>query len=427
MKRSFFPRCLSLLLAALLLTGCAPRLILPETVPETIPAEETVASKTEEEELPTAYEAGVKARLAALPVATDDMPVAERRKLCVDFARLQCSFQWTPTHTFRVEYSRGVNTFQKGVVYGGVPYAHTSSSIYAMMDIYDEETGALLTEPFVKGQSFTSYYGNDCADSIFWAWARVSSSIRYVLTTGMDPHAGCLKLGPYQYNEAEGYFGVTTKGICQANGEQTMYRSYAMCQAADGIVMNNQSKGTGGHARMVSAQAVVVTAPDGTIDGDQSYLVCIEQRSSFTPTDFGGHYVQVQGGIDRKFSFASLFLEGYIPFQIGEVAGLLPVQKAAASLEGEPTAAGLSEADLVSNYRIAKATFVLTNDRGEVVMDRFAYGSESWMYRMPLVSILHLRPAFALRDLEPGSYHLKLTALVGSGETLTAYDGPFTV
>ena len=429
MKRTLRLRAAALILClSLLLSGCTVQLTLSE---EDDPADAASVTSSEETTtaeaaLPTVWAPGAKARLAALPVATPDMTEAERRQLCVDFERMQCSFQWTPTHTFRVEYTNGVNEFKEGVVYGGVPYAHTSSSLYAMLDIYDEETGALLTEPFVKGQGFTTFYGNDCADSVFWAWARVSSTIHYVLTTGMDPNHGCLKLGEYEYDATQGYFGQTTPAICQANGEEVMYRSYAACKMADGIVVNDQSKGgSAGHTRMVSEDAHVEYREDGTIDPDRSYLVCIEQKSSFSPTAQDGHIVQAQGGVDREFSFRSLFSSGYIPFQIGEVAGILPVQTAQAHLEGEISVEKLIDLEIVSNYRIDKVYAVVTDGTGAVLLDRSAYGAETWMYRMPLVSVFGGRAA--LERLGAGEYRMRITARVGSGETLTAYDGPITV
>lgn len=410
-------RLLSLFCAALLLfTACSPSLSSTETVAES-------TTETQENVVQPVAKPGTKAALAALPVATAEMTEAERRQLCVDFARLQTSFQWTPSHNFIVEFTQGTNEFRAGKVYGGVPYAHPSSSLYAMLDLYDDETGIVDTSRFTRPGDFNVLYGNDCADSVFWAWARVSSGIKYTLTRNMVPLNGCLKLGDYEYDETMPNFDtVSTHKICEINGQQAMFRAYALLQPADGMV--TCTSGTG-HARMAATAAHVEYDDDGRINGTKSYVTTLEQVSSFTKTNMDGQSVQVQGGVDKQYTFSALFSSGYIPLQIPEVAGISPVQTATATLEGETTAAGLPGAAVVTNYRIAKVFFSVTNAAGEVVLDRSTYGTESSMYRLELVKILGGNAAF--NRLDPGDYQVKIEALVGSGQTLTAYEGPLTV
>ena len=83
-------------------------------------------------------------RIRALPIATDAMTEEERRQLCVDFMRLQLTFEWTPAEP--IEYILGVRekdmAFHVGHVYGGPPYrsGNANGNLYLWMEYLDPET-----------------------------------------------------------------------------------------------------------------------------------------------------------------------------------------------------------------------------------------------------------------------------------------------
>ena len=122
-----------------------------------------------------------------------------------------------------------------------------------------------------------------------------------------------------------------TDKVCRDNGEQVMYQSYAKLLPADGI--NATHAGTW-HVRMVSEAAHVEYAPDGTIDGEKSYVRCIEQASRkdfYTAPD--GTKLNVMAGVDLKYTFASLFKSCYIPFTFAEFLGSDPVEPSEVTLD----------------------------------------------------------------------------------------------
>ena len=67
-------------------------------------------------------------QINAIPVANSSMTSDELRKICVDFFRLQASFQWTPEKNFEytIRSSDSVRKFQAGKYYGGIPYVTSS-------------------------------------------------------------------------------------------------------------------------------------------------------------------------------------------------------------------------------------------------------------------------------------------------------------
>ena len=112
-----------------------------ETAGETA-AEETAASGTEKF-IPAIRvpDKSVRERLAALPVANENMTEEELRQLCIDFCLLQASFQWTPSANFSYTSTHKSHEFVLNGLYGGLPYTHASSNLYSFLDYYDDETG----------------------------------------------------------------------------------------------------------------------------------------------------------------------------------------------------------------------------------------------------------------------------------------------
>lgn len=136
-----------------------------------------------------------------------------------------------------------------GTVYGGISYAIGGlGNLYRWMEIYDEETGA-MTVPENPPREFHKIFCNQCSFGAFSAWSRVSNSLHYRLTNDMIEQKGCIPIGEYTYSESITDFAdYTTTKICEENGEQVMFRSYAELLEADGIVNFT----TGGHVRMIS-------------------------------------------------------------------------------------------------------------------------------------------------------------------------------
>ena len=424
-------RWIAFLLTAALLAGLAScGSSLEEEGAGTADVASTAAVQTDPETLPDPAPVSVpdpvtKEKLAAIPVANEAMTEDELRKICVDFCVLQGSFQWTPNQDFRYSSSNKDHQFLKGVLYGGLPYTHTSSNLYTFMDYYDEETGVLDVSE-VKN-AVGQYLGNDCADAVFWGWARVSNTISYVLTDYMVPKYGCLKLGDHVYDEtADSFHEQPTKEICQANGAAVMNRSYALMKPADGMVTWNGA----GHARMVMENHPV---PNGdSYDSAESYVICVEQYSKLDPTLQGEELVQVVGGIRNRYTYADLFRTGYLPIRIAELSGEDPVEKAEVKLE--PNKEGtdvtdlesLLDCNLVSNYRLSKVAYSVTDQDGKTIYESQKYCGESSMYGIPMGNVIN-RSALRRNLTADETYTLTVTALVSTGETLDVFTCPLSL
>ena len=313
----------------------------------------------------------------AIPIATADMTSDELRKICVDYFRLQTSFQWTPNKNFEyvIRSSEKVRNFQAGKYYGGIPYVTSSKgggNLYLWMEYYDEETGALdLTR--LSGQDLMDLVGNHCAHGAFWGWTRVINSAETRGTKTLTQKNGCLNVGPYTYDPNLEEFSTSdpalgTDKVCADNGEQIMFQSYAKLLPADGI---NATHVKTWHVRMVSQGAHVEYAPDGSIDGEKSYVHCIEQaakNAQYTASD--GTKLNVMAGIDLKFTFKQLYASGYIPFTFAEFLGTDPVEKSEVTLDlaqNSVTAEELQKATVTSNYSISHVTVQAVDEKGEIL------------------------------------------------------------
>ena len=333
-------------------------------------------------------------RIRALPVASRKWPVAKLRRLCTDTFRLQLSFAWTPAEDFEFRRTAKGNTkLFAGTVYGGIPYAIGGlGNLYRWMEIYDEETG-VMTIPENLPREFYKIFCNQCSFGAFWAWSRVSNSLKYHLTNDMIEKNGCIPLGEYSYDETITDFATyTTTRICEENGRQVMFRSYALLQEADGIVNFT----TGGHVRMISSSPVVIYNEDGSINGEESYTTFLDQAAKYHPMQQSdGSEYQVQGGVDTKINFEKLFTAGYLPFTIPELCQIQGKKRkrldfACAWLEGmdEEGDTPLRECTVVSNFPISHLIFTAFDESGAKA-ERFVFyplrGKECFArYRQPL-------------------------------------------
>lgn len=295
-------------------------------------------------------------RLAAIPIAKPGMTEDQLRQICVDFIRLEVEapFKLKEDFTYRIESQRRDRTLLGGKVYGGLPYvSRGAGNLYRLAEICDPVTGELDQSSDVFHN--IRYFGNACSGAASMAWARVITSAYLGYTMFMTEANGFLPVGPYRYSkENVAQFirkdpaGYNCRTICQENGEQTMFESYAQMKPADGVVSN-------GHVRMNSAVPTVVRNPDGTIDGDRSYTLMHEQvcysnhPNHIRIASDGSHYV-AQGCADIKYTFRKLFDAAYIPFTFAEFKDPSRVEPTKVRLAVEPQ---LKDRVLTCNYPIS--------------------------------------------------------------------------
>lgn len=369
-------------------------------------------------------------RIRALPVAQRKWPLNRLRRLCTDAFRLQLSFAWTPAEDLEFPRNQRSNTkLQKGVVYGGIPYAVGGlGNLYRWMEIYDEESG-VMTVPDDLPREFHKIFCNQCSFGAFWAWSRVSNSLRYRLTNDMMDRNGCIPIGEYTYDQTLTDFAdYTTTRICEENGRQVMFRSYAVLQEADGIVNFT----TGGHVRMISTAPVIVFNEDGSINGEESYTTFLDQAAKYHPMQQSdGSEYQVQGGVDTKITFEKLFTSGYLPFTIPEFCRIKGrkrkyVDAATATLKGmnEEGDTPLKECTVSSNYPISHLIFTAFDQNGEKA-ERFVWfplrGKEAFARFDQGLDFLSEDERF--KRLAQAYETITLSVIVGSGQEFTLFKG----
>ncbi len=362
----------------------------------------------------------------AIPVATPEMSEEELRQICVDFASLQQSFYYTPSHPldYMAENAstadkNGKLHIQTGKVYGGLPYGSGGMSIYSAMDYYNSETGVLDTSEYtgkaVNGMS------NHCSSSVMWGWARVSSTLNYHLTHTMTAVNGCIPIGPYTYPATlEQYDEMPTKDICKNNGEQTMFESFALLKKADGVVC--YGKDYGGHTRMILEDATVVRNADGTIDPDQSFVTSVEQYSTFTNIEVEGTTVIQHGEPNKQYTFKQMYNSGYLPFTIPELCGMAKVEKAYAKIDHTGNTIAYDElrgCAIESNYAIAKVMIKTFDEGGSVTESKVLHIRDNPVRSYALSSVFAPREASAYK----AASRVLIEVFSGSGETLTIFDG----
>lgn len=436
---------LALTLSTLLGAGCSS--LKPISAVETVTAE--THSGTEEK---TAEEAFVYPRvldpltwekIRAVPVANAEMTTEELRQICVDFMRLQLSFEWTPDRDLEYKIETEMHggkpmRFEKGTLYAGIPYragnnCGQSGNLYTMMELYDPETGVLSSEGLTVDR-LTALITNHCSSSCYWAWSRVINTMfgssddfeRQGWSNGRMVHSeGFLRVGPYTYTGVSLWDkGDGTRAVCEQNGEQVMYRSYAATLPADGVIQL-YPKGTtnANHVQMIGAKPEVKYLPDGSIDGENSFLTVLEQTSSPKKTTReDGETVWVEGGIDKRISFKNMFKSSYVPFTFAEFHGKNPVEPLEFHLTGKngkelSDLASLRDSTLTANYPISSVKVRATDENGKETYLHYAHPDKIGSFTYALFAAISVTPV----SQEKKGDTVEITVQFGNGEQVTIY------
>lgn len=368
-------------------------------------------------------------RINSVPIANGDMTQAQLRQICVDFFRLQLSFQWTPKEDFTFH----INTFDldpaytAGTVYAGSPYISPSiaGNLYRAMEFYDPETG-IMDNTQLPSQQFAEILANDCVSGPFWGWSRVINSVTKYNNYYMNQMHGCIPIGPYHY-EGVITWGEdhTTKMVCNENGRETMYASYACLQPADGIYTQTGTAKKS-HLRMICEAPVVVYAPDGTVDGSKSYVRYIDQGTYYEQQQLDNTVVLIPGGLDVKVSFKKLYDHGYLPFTFAELIGKDPVEPAEITTERmnleEFSLKELARGMIGCNYAISHCTLELKDAKGTVTYRKTAYADK--IDARTIYAGLTVDKAEIEKLLQTGPQTAQLTCRIGTGQLMTIYNGP---
>lgn len=382
-----------------------------------------------------------------------------RRDVVEQAMREQSAILWTPaeditysmrTHSLGVEADSeespdDVVTMEAGKVYQGIPYTHGSGSYYswlAFATACDEKgiyTLSGITDQHLTGTSAykenkRARLGNDCADQLFWAWGRISSTIRFVGTTTMTDFYGCLKVGDYDCVGTSFDATNNTRVVVNENGEQRMFAAYACLQKGDGMVLVN--KYSEGHAVMVVSGNPVYNE-DGTIDGEKSYVTVLEQTTG-CEREWESHYDNLLKEwvypceiMDKKWTYNTLFKKGYLPVTCKELVDPSPLPAAKVTdYTDAPDLSNMFGGVVEANYRISSIT-VTISQKGAMVQEAICFGHQNEMYTFNLFRFANeAEEAVMLGSVNPealkaGKYHCTFTAKLSTGEDVTFRDFDF--
>lgn len=360
-------------------------------------------------------------KINSFPVASEEMSEEKLRRLCVEFFAYCQSFAWTPAedYTYTIRSKNRDVTLYRGTVYGGLPYVTSGrGNIYRLMEYYDEETGVVDVK---KAGADAVQFGNQCSFGSFWAWARVVNSAAFGGTNHLVAKNGFLPIGPYKYDFSISTFGSpNTSEICEANGEQIMFRSYAELKPADGIV---QSMGRG-HVIMCASEPVIVTNEDGTINGEESYFTYIHQASSWSDQkQSDGTPFRAQTVPYSKKTFAETYKENYVPFTFAEFTGEDPVERSETKfshVKETMTVEELKQSTITSNYAVSHAVITVSDGNGNKLLTKTAFCTEINQKEFSLGSCLY--PA-ELTSLANEGHTVTVSCRLANGETPTVYKG----
>lgn len=421
-------RCAALLLVMLLLTGCSgaapvsedtqtaatpviPQIQLPE-VQYPVPVPQMV----------TINEAGL----------TDEEILLQRRDIVEAEMRNMMGVLWTPAEDITYSHNDYEVTLKAGRVYRGMPYSHGSGSGYTWLQhsIYQQDNGVHIIS--VDGSMMTgtqpteAVISNDCADSLFWAWAKVSTSISFPYTQKMSSYTGCVKVGDYKWDDM-GKFEGSTKPILQENGEQVMYKAYSQLQKGDGMVL--YTKSSGGHAVMVCEAVTVMNGK--YIDGEKSYVRILEQISS----NLNGqvtYYDEELGvecyaacGYDDIWTFETIYNKGYLPITCKELIDPAPLAEQVVSDTATTyTQKNMYSGRITSPYRISGLTYTIYDQEGRAVQQATYFVREKEMFDVDLYQFEnsleqdYRQGAINIDALPNGTFKCVLTCQISTGSII---------
>ncbi|MBR3837525.1 MAG: hypothetical protein IKJ74_05185 [Clostridia bacterium] len=382
-----------------------------------VPTEEIVYAKPDQ---PLSWD-----RINAIPIANSSMSSEQLRQICVDFMQLSITFQWVASHNLKYTDPHGAPpVYKAGGLYGGIPYvSQASGNPYRWLLYYDSETGIMDMSSFLNNLRL---FGTACSGTASWGWSRAINSSGLGFTGDLNAKNGCIPLGPYVYDHNTVRWGEDGFKDCQDvaldNGEQVMYESYAKVLTADCLVSN-------GHVTMANSPAVVVRNADGTINGEESYIMQCEQglfnlTDAYKRTTADGTEYRIQANPNFKTTFAQLRQKGYLPHTFAEFLGTDPVEAGNAYLEGvEGTlvAQNLTNINLIANYNISDIFTTIRDAEGNAVYEQTFHAVGHYGRKQKGSKFLAVGEVMKVAA-EPGRT-IEIRVQLGNGELVTAFQG----
>jgi hypothetical protein len=221
---------------------------------------------------------------------------------------------------------------------------------------------------------FTTLVGNDCAGGLLWGIAACVPTFEPTSDGYGRKSPNMVPVGSYDLPDYS--VEKSSMKICEMNGAQKLYESYALLLPAD-ILVSTGNPGDAGHLMMVVEEPKIVRNADGTIDGKQSTVAIQDQRGGARQNT--SEYVKSENGESRHYSgrtyapltFESLFNTYYLPYSCLEFAGEREYIMPNVSTDIEISSLeDLASATLKSQYLLCVFYVRAYNQAGESVYDR---------------------------------------------------------
>ena len=359
---------------------------------------------------------------------------------------------WRATESFTYVYSGTEVNIVAGRLYRGIPYTHARSNYDSFMELMSEpnEKGeheaVLLNAEMLTGGSLQARFGNDCSGATSAAYAKISTTAQAAGSSTTTPARGYLRVS------AEKYVVMPSdtkneKAPIQENGEQVMYSIYADALLADIFTSSGHN---------IMAQYVHVEhLEDGTIDGENSYLVFTHQTPApiseeryyktgeFAEENYGEKVYQTYQ-LDHKWSFAQLFSSGYSVVTCKELIDPSPIPTDVyitdTLADNEYNFANILNGKLTGvNGLIESVTITITDANGNQVQKgtarapRNTNSATNHAMVVDLSQLCYESPMKILGTINPqllgvGNYHCRIDCKMYSGVTIEKVrDYDFTV
>ena len=228
--------------------------------------------------------------------------IQELRQEAVAYMREMSAVKWTPEETIDLSMILKTLIYNKGETYYGIIY-NTERGID--LDVFNAHLeNGVYKGPYTKKE----VPGNHCTSSILITWRRLGDKTTAGWTANMMPQCktGILSLGDYIWKDED----KTTIEMVERTDPDTLYEAYALMQMGDAILY---CFGPTGHARMI-VENHIVRKEDGKIDPEESYVITIEQTSSFDKIAKDG--IKTTWYVDHKYTYANMREKNYVPITV---------------------------------------------------------------------------------------------------------------
>lgn len=397
---------LTVILAALMVLSVAACGETETKAPETKATEaDTTAAPTETEAEPTEPETekavdpnAVATAPSAPSYIFDHTPTTdELRQTVITAMHDALSVQWYSPQAFDYHKTGAASAkhyqFEAMQHYAGLPYTNAQRTIWGMLE-YLDENGRLDTERVIADSGYSTLgdavnhtIGNTCTGGTGWAYLSCCASISGQLSASFCVEDfGFLRVGSYTYSEGlQSFRNETTEAICNKNGREVMYASYAEALPGDLMVTDKEAAGAD-HSTMVLENHVEKKA-DGTVDPEASYIVIQDQHTGFfNDVDENGGSLKYIGhtGVNAvKRSYTEWFNLWYLPCTAAELIGKTAYTVPECSLKTEATdLESIHKNYVTSNYpqTVIKAVAIVNGKEQTLQMiqhDRVEVGNKT--------------------------------------------------